>query len=123
VSRYLLLLILNAPFIIAGLINSVVSYKLSKISKQRATLQIVLWSVVLIGLVLAKPIYQFLFTNNLTDTEPLSLFDVIQITGIVILLFMANRARTKLDALERRVQDLHQELSIRLSSKMKDKDK
>jgi hypothetical protein len=101
----------------------VVSYKLSKISKQRATLQIVLWSVVLIGLVLAKPIYQFLFTNNLTDTEPLSLFDVIQITGIVILLFMANRARTKLDALERRVQDLHQELSIRLSSKMKDKDK
>jgi hypothetical protein len=123
VSRYLLLLILNAPFIIAGLINSVVSYKLSKISKQRATLQIVLWSVVLIGLVLAKPIYQFLFTNNLTDTEPLSLFDVIQITGIVILLFMANRARTKLDALERRVQDLHQELSIRLSSKTKDKDK
>jgi hypothetical protein len=122
VSRYLLLLILNAPFIIAGLINSVVSYKLSKISKQRATLQIVLWSVVLIGLVLAKPIYQFLFTNNLTDTEPLSLFDVIQITGIVILLFMANRARTKLDALERRVQDLHQELSIRLSSKMKNKD-
>jgi hypothetical protein len=119
VSRYLLLLILNIPFIIAGLVNALVSYKLLKISKQRFIFQTFLWLIMLIGLASAKPIYQFLFTNNLTETEPLSLFDVIQITGIVILFFAINRSHTKLDTLEHRVQDLHQELSIRLSSKTK----
>ncbi len=73
--------------------------------------------IILAGIALADPIYRFLFSNNLTQTEPLSLFDVMQITGIVIALFLANRSRTKLDILERRVQDLHQELSIQLSKK------
>lgn len=74
-----------------------------------------LWLIILGGLASAKLIYEFLFSNKLTDTEPLSLFDVIQITGIIFVLFMANRSRIKVESLERRVQDLHQELSIRLS--------
>jgi len=115
VSRYLILVILNAPFIIAGILNSLVNFKLNKLSRNRFVLQELLWLVLFAGLVLAKPIYQFLFSNNLTQTEPLSLFDVIQITGIVIVFFIASRSRTKLETLERRVQDLHQELSIRLS--------
>ncbi|MEK7153898.1 MAG: hypothetical protein AAB834_08155, partial [Patescibacteria group bacterium] len=112
-SRYLILLLLNAPFVIAALSNALVSYKLSRISRSRFIFQFVLWLVVLTGLAGAKPIYEFLFSNNLTETEPLSLFDVMQITGIVIVFFMANRTRTKLEILERRVQDLHKELSIR----------
>jgi hypothetical protein len=119
VSRYLILLLLNGPFIIAGLVNALVNFKLSKISKRRFLFQAGLWTLVFVGLAATQPIYQFLFSNNLTQTEPLSLFDVIQITGIVIIFFIANRTRTKLDVLERRVQDLHQELSIRLSDKKK----
>ena len=74
-----------------------------------------LWIFILIGILFAENIYKYLFTNNLTQTEPLSLFDVIQITGIVIVLYIANQAYAKVDALEKRVQDLHQELSIRLA--------
>jgi hypothetical protein len=107
---------LTTPFIIAALVNALVAYKLSKLSRQRFIFQCVLWIVVFIGLASLKPIYEFLFSNNLTHTEPLSLFDVVQITGIVIVFFIANRTRTKLEVLERRVQDLHQELSIRLSA-------
>ncbi len=114
-SRYVILLILNTPFIIGGLFNALVNYKLSKISKQRFIFQAFLWIFIFIGLAATQPIYEFLFSNNLTQTEPLSLFDVIQITGIVILFFLINRSRTKVDLLERRVQDLHQELSIRIS--------
>ncbi|HEX9153676.1 MAG TPA: hypothetical protein VF809_02550 [Candidatus Saccharimonadales bacterium] len=116
-SRYLILLILNAPFIIAALGNALVNFKLRRISRNRFVFQLIMWILVFAGLAAAQPIYQFLFSNNLTHTEPLSLFDVIQITGIVIVLFIANRTRTKVEALERRVQDLHQELSIRLSEK------
>lgn len=118
-SKYLLLFILNIPFVIMGLTNALVNFKLNKISKRRLLLQVSLWIVILIGLVGARPIYEFLFSNKLTDTEPLSLFDVIQITGIVFVFSMANRSRVKVEILERRVQDLHQELSIKLSRQNK----
>jgi len=120
-SRYLILLILTAPFILAALLNALVAYKLHKISRKRYLMQTLAWIIILAGISLANPIYGYLFSNNLTTTEPLSLFDVIQITGIVAVLFIANRARAKIETLERRLQDLHQELSIQLSIKSKAK--
>ena len=114
-SRYLLLFILNAPFVLAAILNTIISFKLKKISKRRATGLTLLWLVVLAGLALAFPIYDFLFSRELTQSEPLSLFDVVQITAIVILLFTTSRMRVKTEHLERRLNDLHQELSIRLT--------
>ena len=114
-SRYTILLVLNAPFIVAGLINALVNFKLSKISRARFLFQILLWFTIFVGLASTESIYQWLFSNNLTTTEPLSLFDVIQITGIVMVFFIAMRTRAKVETLERHIQDLHQELSIQLS--------
>lgn len=114
-SRYLILVILNTPFVIAGLFNSLVKFKLSKISKRRFFYQSTIWLGIFVALLLAQPIYEFLFSNQLTESEPLSLFDVVQITGIVALLFVAHRTREKVEALEQRNQDLHQALSIKLS--------
>ncbi len=116
-SRYLILVLLNAPFVIAGAMKAVVAYKLKRIGRRRLIARLALWISILLGLLFAEPIYNFLFSQHLTQTEPLSLFDVIQITGIIITLFIANQAYVKVDSLERRVQDLHQELSIRLSKK------
>ncbi|MCB9822878.1 hypothetical protein H6800_01220 [Candidatus Nomurabacteria bacterium] len=114
-SRYLILILLNAPLIIAALLGNLVNFKLGKLSFRKYIGQTIIWIAILLGLVFAGPIYEFLFTNDLTQTEPLSLFDVVQITGIIVVLFMSNRSRIKLQNLEKRVQDLHQELSIRLS--------
>lgn len=116
-SRYLLLLLLNLPFIIAAILGIVTQYKLGKASKKRLFFQVFMWLLILTGLVFVQPIYDWLFSNNLTQTEPLSLFDVVQITAIVIVFYIANRTRTKVETLERRVRDLHQELSIYLSKK------
>ena len=72
-----------------------------------------------------EPIYSYLFSNQLTTTEPLSLFDVMLITGLIFTFYIANQAYSRADTLERRIQDLHQELSIRLSddeSNKKNKD-
>jgi hypothetical protein len=122
VSRYLILIILNAPLIIMGIMTSMVSYKMKRISRRRYIFRTTLWLTILTGLVFAEPLYSFLFSNNLTKSEPLSLFDVIQITGIILTFYIANQAYVKIDLLERRVQDLHQELSIRLSDKDSAKD-
>jgi hypothetical protein len=80
-------------------------------------IQVVVWLFLVVGLALAQPFYDWLVKNGLTDTEPLSLFDVVQITALVVIFYLANRTRAKVEVLEKRVQDLHQELSIRLSAR------
>lgn len=120
-SRYLLLLILNIPFIGLGVLNATINYKLKKSTWRSFIFRLAFWLLVLVGLFMAEPLYNFLFNNKLTDTEPLSLFDVIQITAIVILLYFVNRSRARIEELERRLQDLHQEISIRISKLNKDK--
>jgi len=114
-SRYLILLLLTSPMILAGILNSLVSYKLDRMSRRKLLFQSLLWMIALACLAMAEPLYNFLFSNHLTKTEPLSLFDVIQLSAIMLLVFLVSRYFTKMSALERRVQDLHQELSIRLS--------
>ena len=114
-SRYLLLFLLNLPFILASIVTAVTRYKLGRSSKRRTILQLLFWMIVLVGLAFAKFIYEWLFNNSLTVSEPLSLFDVVQITAIVIVFYIANRTRTKLEELEIKFRELHQELSIRLS--------
>lgn len=114
-SRYLILLILTLPFILASLIGALTQYKMQRISKRKYWWQVLLWTFILIGLIMAEPLYRWLFDNQLTDTEPLSLFDVIQITAIVIVFYIANRTRAKLERIEKRLEDLHRELSISLS--------
>ena len=114
-SRYLLLLLLNLPFILAGLLSALTQYRLGRSSRQRLLVQSALWLIILAGLIFAEPLYAWLFSNNLTDTEPLSLFDVVQITAIVVLFYVVNRMRSKQESIEKRLRDLHQEISIKLS--------
>lgn len=99
----------------AGLLSALTQYKMKRSTGRRFAAMTVIWLVILAGLAFAEPLYSWLFTNNLTVSEPLSLFDVIQITAIVILFYIATRAMAKVTALEKRVQDIHQEISIRLS--------
>lgn len=119
-SRYLLLLLLNIPFIAAGILTAVTQYKLGKSSKKRLFTQLIFWIAVFIALATAQPIYQWLFNNQLTQTEPLSLFDVVLFTGLVVTFYIANRTRSRVDSLERRLRDLHQELSIQSSKEARE---
>ncbi|HVW99140.1 MAG TPA: hypothetical protein VHA52_01655 [Candidatus Babeliaceae bacterium] len=114
-SRYLLLFILNVPFVVMAIVSEITHYKLGHVNKKRTLGHLFFWIIVLVGLATAKFIYEWLFNNSLTQSEPLSLFDVIQTTGIVIVFYVANRTRSKLEELEIKFRDLHQELSIRLS--------
>ena len=113
-SRYTILLILNTPFILAAILNQITLYKLNKSSKSRLVAQLLLWLIIFVGLFSAQYIYNWLYANNFTATDSLSLFDVIQITAIVALYYIVNRLRQKTEILERKFNDLHQELSIKL---------
>lgn len=118
-SRYLLLILINLPVIIAGITSAIVKYKTKKISQRKLIFRIVLWLAILATLCLAYPIYSFLFDSNLTVSEPLSLFDVLQISAIIYLLFWVFSLQHRIEKQEGRLHELHQELSIRLSKKSK----
>lgn len=99
----------------AAIISALTQYKLGKSTRRRFIAQTILWLIILSGLLVAQPLYDWLYNNELTQTEPLSLFDVIQITAIVITFYIANRTYTKLEEVELKLNHLHQELAIRLS--------
>ena len=114
-SRYVILLLLNLPFILFAILTTVAQYKMGRASKTLTIIRTLFWLIILIGLIMAEPLYNWLFTNNLTQTESLSLFDVIQVTAIVVIANIAYHCNMKNDLLEKRVNDLHRELSIRMS--------
>lgn len=114
-SRYVILVLLNLPLIVAGITGALVDYKLNKSSGRKFIISTLLWLSILAGLILAEPLYIFLAEHNLTRTATMSLFDVILFTGLIYIFYLLGRSRSKLEYLERRTNDLHQEISIRLS--------
>jgi len=114
-DKYTLLIILNVPFVIFGYIKAATMYKSGSTRHVGFILRILFWTLILIGLVFTHEIYNFLNTNKLTDSTPLSLADVVLATGVIFSLFLSMQLYTKVDALEKRLSDLHEKLSINSS--------
>ena len=115
--RYIILILLNAPIIILALVNIITQYKLGRISTRRFHHQLVLWLIIITVLVASFPAYNRLNGKALFDSSSLSLFDIVQTTVIIYLIYIINNFRRKIEQNERTLRDLHQELSIRLSEK------
>lgn len=113
--RYLVLILLNTPIIFLAFLNIVTQYKLRRISRRRFYHQLVLWIVILTLLIGSFPVYNLLSGHPILDSTDLSAFDIVQTTAIIFLFYFVNDQHRKMDLTERRLRDLHQELSIRLS--------
>ena len=114
--RYLILVLLNVPIILAALINIITQYKLRKVSVTRFRHQLIIWMVIMVVLIGSFPLYNISIGHPPPDSSELSLFDILQTTAIILLFYIANNQRQRIDQNERRLRDLHQELSIRLSN-------
>lgn len=113
--RYLLLVLLNLPIILLALVNIVTQYKLGQISKNRFRSQLVMWLIIMVLLIGSFPFYNYLRGRPPLDSINLSSFDIIQTTAIVLLFYIVNSQRQRVDQIEHRLRNLHQELSIKLS--------
>ncbi len=114
--KYVLIVVLNTPFVVIGLLRALHSFQKGRISRARYTFVTILWTLVFVGLLFAQPLYQFLERNRLTDSTPLSVFDVVLTTGLVLALSLTFRLYSKIDRLDERLMQLNRELSIRLST-------
>lgn len=113
--RYIVLVLLNLPVILLALVNIVTQYKLGRVSKNRLRHQLVIWVVILIVLISSFPVYNTLAGRAPLDSSELSIFDILQTTVIITLFYVANNQRQRQDQTDKRLRELHQELSIKLS--------
>ncbi len=113
--RYIILVLVNTPVIMLALINLLTQYKTHKISKPHFRHQIILWIVILIVLIGSFPLYNYVVGQPLFDSSELSSFDIVEITVIIFLIYIANRQRQRIDRNDKLIRDLHREVSIRLS--------
>lgn len=114
-SKYTLLVLLNAPFVIFGILKAIAGYKRGGINRAGLATRLLFWVSVLLGLVFAEDIYSYLVSNGLTDSDPLSIADVVLVTGLSFCLFLIIRLYAKIEGQQRRFDLLHEKLSIELS--------
>ena len=117
--RYIILIILNLPIIFLALANIITDYKLKKVSINRFRNQIVLWVFILVVVIGSFPIYNIATGRPPLDSRELSLFDIVQTTVIIFLLYVVNSQRQRIDQGDMMMKELHRELSIRLSENKK----
>lgn len=113
--RYVILVLLNLPIILLALVSIITQYKLGRISKNRLRTQLAIWLIILVVLIGSFPLYNYFTGQSPLDSIDLSSFDIIQTTAIVLLFYVVNSQRQKIDQAEHRLRNLHQEISIRLS--------
>ena len=113
--RYIILVLLNIPIILLALLNIITQYKMKRTSRRHFAKQLALWIIILLVLIGSFPLYNSIIGRPALDSTDLSAFDIIQTTVIVFLFYIINNQRRKTDQIERRLRDLHQELSIKLS--------
>ena len=115
-SKYLLLVLLNAPFILYGMMKSLLYFKEGVYSRLQFLFRLVFWGGCLALLVLTKPIYDFLAGNKLTNSPPLSLADVLLATGCFLALTMIVRLYARLEKAERKLTEMNEALALRQDS-------
>lgn len=113
--RYLILVIINLPIVFLAFLNIITQYKMKRTDKERFIRQTLLWLIISLVLILAFPIYNLANGRAIFSSVELSFFDIAEITSIVFLFYTVNNQIRKLNNTERRLRDLHQEMSIILS--------
>jgi hypothetical protein len=114
-DKYTLLALLNIPFVIFGLTKTIIMYKTGIIPRLGTFMRLVFWILIGLGLIFAKPAYDYLTRVGLTDSAPLTLFDIVEITGISFCIFLLMRVYARNSTIEQRMARLHRELSIRFN--------
>ena len=86
-------------------------------SKKRFQTQLLLWVGISFVLAASFPVYNLLMGRPLLGSDQLSLFDIVQTTALIYLIYTINNQRQKIDRAEKLLKDFHSSVSIELSKK------
>lgn len=116
-NKYNLLILLNMPFVIFGIFKTYSLHASGSLSRLAYSVRMVFWIILGVCILFTKQIYSFLVYRSLTDSLPPTLLDVSEITGLVLCASVCLRLYSRLDSTEKRLSDMHERLSIELSTK------
>lgn len=113
-SKYVLLVLINLPVVLFGITRAITRYKTkpARISRTKCVIEVLLWLSIGIGLSIVEPVYNTLIQHNLTNSPPMSLFDVVLLTLFVFCLLLVVETKEELTALKRVVTRLHEKVAI-----------
>jgi hypothetical protein len=112
-SKYAILILLNAPFVLYAIVKCIVYFKEGLYSRVQLGVRLLFWSASLALLLFAKPIYDFLRDKQLTDSAPLSIADVLLATACVLSFTLIVRLYARLEKTEKKLTDLNEALTLR----------
>lgn len=111
-SRYVLLVLINIPLLLVGVVSALTSYNTRRISKKRCIGEVVFWLVVGVGLLFVEPLYNALVRHNLTNSTPMSLFDMLLLTLILFCLLLIKSTNERTANLQKKISRMHEDLVI-----------
>jgi len=99
----------------------ITKYKTGRIPKSRLYKQLILWIAIFIVIAGSFPLYNHLSGKAIFESSSLTLFDITQTTVIILLIYVLGTLHQRIENNEKRLRDLHQELSIQLSKQLNEK--
>ena len=111
-SKYVLLVLINLPLLIIGVVSALTHYNTKRISKRRMIVEVAFWASIGIALVFAEPLYNALIENNLTDSQPMSLFDIALLTIVIFCLLLIKSSNERITQLHKKISRMHENLAI-----------
>jgi Uncharacterized conserved protein (DUF2304) len=116
-SKYALLVLINSPLIVLAALMAVTSYKTGRSTRRRCVVVVSFWLLVGVGILFVEPAYDSLVRASLTDSPPLSVFDIILLTAIIFLMLLIVQLYERLTTLSRKVSRMHEGIAIIEESK------
>ena len=111
-NKYALLVLINLPLLTIGIVSAVTGFKTSRVSKKRCVIEVLFWLLVGVLLLLVEPLYNTLIKHNLTNSAPMSIFDMVLLTLILFCLLLIKQANERTAALAKKLSRMHENLVI-----------
>lgn len=112
-TKYNILIILCLPILLLFLLRIYDNYKRKKISVRGLIILLIFWSILTLGILVNQQIFNYLEQSNLISSTPLSLYDTLQITAIIFLIYVVFRQSYKIEDLQNKLSRLNQEIALR----------
>jgi len=122
-TKYNILIFLCLPILILFLIRIYDNYKRKKISVRGLIILLFFWAILTLGIIFNQQIFNYLDESNLIASTPLSLYDTLQITAIILLIYLVFRQTFRIEELQNKLSKLNQEIAIRNIKNKLNKDK
>lgn len=111
-TKYNLLIILSSPILMLFILRIYDNYKRKRISLRASILLGLFWMILLIGVLFNKYIFEIILRSKLSDSTPLSLYDMIQIVAIIFLIYVAFRQSFKIEDLREKITKINEEIAL-----------